>query len=69
MALLSVAIILVALVVAHGLWERRRDAAARERVALFNIVTTVTLAIGVASHVVCRVLLALPSSGPRHLGV
>ena len=48
-ALLSVAIILVALVVAHGLWERRRDAAARERVALFNIVTTVTLAIGVAS--------------------
>jgi hypothetical protein len=48
-ALLSVAIILVALVVAHGLWERRRGAAARERVALFNIVTTVTLAIGVAS--------------------
>jgi hypothetical protein len=48
-ALLSIAIILVALVVAHGLWERRDDAAARERVALFNIVTTVTLAIGVAS--------------------
>jgi len=47
--LLAVAIILVALVVAHGLWERRRDAAARARVALFNIVTTVTLAIGVAS--------------------
>jgi len=48
-ALLSLAIILVALVVAHGLWERRRDVAARARVALFNIVTTVTLAIGVAS--------------------
>jgi hypothetical protein len=48
-ALLSVTIILVALVVSHGLWERRREAAARARVALFNIVTTVTLAIGVAS--------------------
>jgi len=42
-ALLSLAIILVAL------WERRRDVAARARVALFNIVTTVMLAIGVAS--------------------
>src|SRR4029078_5356584 len=40
---------LVALVVAPGRWDRRRDAAARARVALFNIVTTVTLAIGVAS--------------------
>ena len=48
-ALLSVALILVALVVAHGLWERARDPAARERVALFNIVTVTTLAIGVVT--------------------
>jgi hypothetical protein len=48
-ALLSVALILVALVVAHGLWERARDPAARERVALFNVVTVATLAIGVVT--------------------
>jgi hypothetical protein len=46
---LSLALLLVALVVAHGLWERARDAAARERIVLFNIVTVTTLAIGVAS--------------------
>jgi hypothetical protein len=48
-AALSLALLLVALVVAHGLWERARDAAARERIVLFNIVTVTTLAIGVAS--------------------
>ena len=47
--LLSIALTLVALVVAHGLWERARDAAARERIVLFNIVTVTTLAIGVAT--------------------
>jgi hypothetical protein len=47
--LLSLALILVALVVAHGLWERTREAAARERVVLFNVVTVATLAIGVAT--------------------
>jgi hypothetical protein len=48
-ALLSMLLILVSLVVAHGLWERRRDASARERIVLFNIVTVTTLAIGVAT--------------------
>jgi hypothetical protein len=48
-AALSLALLLVALVVAHGHWERARDAAARERIVLFNIVTVTTLAIGVAS--------------------
>jgi hypothetical protein len=47
-ALLSMLMILVALVIAHGLWERARDAAARERVVLFNVVTITTLAIGIA---------------------
>jgi hypothetical protein len=48
-ALLSMLLILVSLVVAHGLWERRRDASARERIMLFNTVTVTTLAIGVAT--------------------
>jgi hypothetical protein len=47
--LLSIVLILVALVIAHGLWERARDVPARERVVLFNIVTITTLAIGVAT--------------------
>jgi hypothetical protein len=48
-ALVAIALILVALVVAHGLWERRREPAARERIVLFNVVTIVTLAIGMAA--------------------
>jgi hypothetical protein len=48
-ALLSIGLILIALIVAHGLWERARDPSARERVVLFNIVTVTTLAIGVVT--------------------
>jgi hypothetical protein len=48
-ALLSVLLILVALVIAHGLWERARTPAAREQVTLFNVVTITTLGIGVAT--------------------
>jgi len=35
------------LVVAHGLWERSPSAAARQRVALFNLATALTIVIGV----------------------
>jgi hypothetical protein len=48
-ALLSVALILGALVLAHGLWERATDPAVRERVTLFNVVTITTLGIGVVT--------------------
>jgi hypothetical protein len=48
-ALLAMLLVLVALVVKHGLWERARDPAARERVVLFNIVTVTTLGIGIAT--------------------
>ena len=53
-ALLSLAMILFAMVFAHGLWERARDTAARERIVLFNVVTVATLAIGI-----CALYLAL----------
>jgi uncharacterized membrane protein len=49
LALLSVAVTCIALVVAHGLWERAASPAARERVVLFNLATTTTLALGVMS--------------------
>ncbi len=56
----SIVLILVAMVVAHGLWERARDPAARERVVLFNIVTVITLAIGVVTlYLALFILMAL----------
>jgi hypothetical protein len=54
---LSMLLILAALVIAHGLWERRRGAAARERIVLFNIVTVTTLAIGVGTLYLALVLI------------
>jgi hypothetical protein len=54
---LSMIMILAALVVAHGLWERSSDDAARERVVLFNVVTITTLAIGIAALYLALVLI------------
>jgi len=45
----SVAGITVTIVVATGLWERSPHPAAREQVALFNIVTAATVGLGVAT--------------------
>jgi hypothetical protein len=44
----SVAVTSVTIVIATGLWERSPHPAAREQVILFNIVTAVTVGIGVA---------------------
>ena len=61
--LLSLTLILIALVVRHGLWERAHEPAARERVVLFNIVTLTTLAIGVVTlYVALFVLLAVAAA-------
>jgi uncharacterized membrane protein len=49
LALLAVTVTCVALVVAHNLWERAPNRAARERVVLFNLTTALTLGIGVMS--------------------
>jgi len=43
----AIVITSVALIVAHDLWERRTRPETRERVVLFNLVTTLTIAIGV----------------------
>ena len=68
-AVLSLAMILFAIVFAHGLWERARDTAARERIVLFNVVTVVTLAIGICALylalfavLLIAALVAIPSS-------
>jgi hypothetical protein len=48
-AVVSMLLILIAMLIAHDLWERVENPAARERVVLFNIVTLVTLTIGIAT--------------------
>ena len=45
----SVAAVIVTIMVTTGLWERSPHPAAREQVALFNIVTAATVGIGVAA--------------------
>jgi hypothetical protein len=46
-AVVSLVGTVVALVVVHGLWERAHEDRAREQVVLFNVATTLTLALGV----------------------
>lgn len=57
--LTSVALATVALIAAHGLWERTSDPAARERVVLFNLSTAVTLALCTAVLYVALFVIAL----------
>ena len=47
--LISVTLTTVALIVAHGLWEHTSAPSARERVVLFNLATSVTLALATAA--------------------
>lgn len=47
--LVSAAVICIALIAGHGLWERPQDPAARERVTLVNLATTLTVALGVVT--------------------
>lgn len=43
----SVGVTVLALILAHDLWERRDQPGEREQIVLFNVVTTVTLVLGV----------------------
>src|SRR4051812_20866580 len=45
--LASAGVAVLALILAHGLWERDRHSGAREQIVLFNVVTAVTLILGV----------------------
>jgi hypothetical protein len=44
---LSVGIIVAALIVAHDLWERAPDPRVRDQVVLFNVVTALTVVLGI----------------------
>ena len=58
-ALLSIVATVVALVVAHDLWQRTRDPRARERVVLFNLATACTLALAVVTMYLALFVIAL----------
>jgi hypothetical protein len=45
----AIVIAVVTMIVGHGLWERADNPRVREQVALFNLVTTVTVTVGIAS--------------------
>jgi hypothetical protein len=46
---ISVVLAVVALIAVHDLWERAPDQRVREQAILFNLVTTITVAIGIGS--------------------
>ena len=49
LTVISIATAAVVLIAVHGLWEHARDPHTREQVALFNLVTLITVVFGIAS--------------------
>ena len=60
--LISVALTTVALVAAHGLWERTSNPSARRRIVLFNLSTTITLVLATAALYVALFVVAALSA-------
>ncbi|MEA2249223.1 MAG: hypothetical protein QOH46_3752, partial [Solirubrobacteraceae bacterium] len=54
----SVVVTCIALMTVHRLWERSPSPAARERVTLFNLATTLTVAVGVVTQFVALLAIA-----------
>jgi hypothetical protein len=59
LSVISMAAIVVFLILVHGLWRRRPAGAGREQAILFNVATTLTLIIGVASLYCALFVIAL----------
>jgi hypothetical protein len=59
LTVISLAAIVVFLIVAHGLWSRSVGGSGREQAILFNVATTLTLVIGVASLYVALFVVGL----------
>jgi uncharacterized membrane protein len=76
LCLTTIAAAVVALIAAHGLWERTADRPVREQTMLFNLVTLITVSFGICALyvMVCTVSLAAaglmiePSTMARQLG-
>jgi len=63
LTMISTSAAIVALIVAHGLWERAPDPRVREQVALFNVVTTITVALGIGSLYLALFVVSLAVAG------
>ena len=59
LCLVSLTVTIVAVIVAHELWERSPDPRARAQVLLFNVTTALTVTIGIASRYAALVMLIL----------
>jgi uncharacterized membrane protein len=62
MCLASLAVTIVAVIVAHELWERAPDSRARAQVLLFNVTTVITVTIGIASLYAALFVLVLANA-------
>jgi hypothetical protein len=63
LSIVSLATIVVALIAAHGLWERAATDRAREQAVLFNLATTATVALGVVTLYVALFAITLAGAG------
>jgi hypothetical protein len=62
-SLLSIALTVVSLIAAHGLWESAGRGQARDQVLLFNAATAATVAIGIACLYVALLIVTLAAAG------
>ena len=62
-SLLSIALTIVLVIAAHGLWERAPDSRVREQVILFNVATAATVTIGVLTLYLALLGLILAGAG------
>ena len=63
LSVVSLAAIVISLIVAHSLWERTTAGRAREQVVLFNLASTLTVVLGVATLYAALLLLTLAGAG------
>ena len=61
--LLSIALTVISLIAAHGLWESAGRGQAHDQVLLFNAATAATVAIGIACLYVALVIVTLAAAG------
>jgi hypothetical protein len=63
LCLATIATAVTTLIAAHGLWERATDRRVREQAILFNLVTVITVAIGILVLYAAVCVLSLAAAG------
>ncbi len=62
-SVLSIAVTVILIIVAHELWERAPDPRVREQVVLFNVATAATVGVGILALYVALFALVLAGAG------